>query len=370
MNQWSEQVRALSIRVLDSSHEQGWVRLEVALEFKVGSLFKQRDVEVGIYCDGAEIAVAQLDNQGMWRGYIEGMEGPAHELIFEAEARVSLGRVRTERSRLTYQHTDAPRFVQSNTPDHPEELKETQSDVQLYLPEMVTVKAGNSWIGSQGVAHRVRVSRPLAVSPVPVTQGLYEAVMGNNPSRFKGVRNPVERVSFWDAVTFCNRLSELCNHAPAYRLYEEKDRRCIEWLRSSNGFRIPSEAEWEYLARAGKDHPYSGGTFLAKVGWYHDNAMSRTQEVAQKEPNKFGLYDMSGNVWEWCFDEWDEGIYLPRVGELSTDPVHNPYPWARRKVRRGGCWLAYPPNCQVYYRFHALATYEGDDTGFRILRTI
>jgi len=145
-----------------------------------------------------------------------------------------------------------------------------------------------------------------------VTQEEWKAVMGSNPSHFKGDKLPVEQVSWNDCQTFISRLNQM----------------------TGKNFRLPTEAEWEFAARGGKksEHcQYSGSNNVSNVGWYKDNSGSTTHHVGQKSPNELGLYDMSGNVWEWCAD-----IYGPYSSSAQTNPkgasngsIH---------VFRGGSW--------------------------------
>jgi formylglycine-generating enzyme required for sulfatase activity len=235
---------------------------------------------------------------------------------------------------------------------------------------MIKVRGGTFWMGRSGSSHRVKISRPLQVASVPVTQELYQLIMNRNPSSFIGPQRPVEQVSFWEAILFCNKLSERCGYPPAYLFYQENGQPCVEWSRSSNGFRLLTEAEWEYTAKGGREAAYAGSENLSEVGWYQENSKHQTHNVGQKSPNQWGLFDCSGNVWEWCFDEWDEHAYQGRKGSLNVDPLVSEDLSADRRVRRGGAWVSFNLNCSTSYRFWGRAAAKIDDTGFRIARTL
>jgi len=160
----------------------------------------------------------------------------------------------------------------------------------------------------------VRITRPFRLQKTEVTQLQWEQVMGRNPSRFPacGPTCPVENVTWQEAEAFVQQLNR---RAPG------------------KGYRLPTEAEWEYAARAGTTGDYGGTGVLSEMGWFDDNSQNRTRAVAQKRPNAWGLYDMHGNVWEWVRDWWDPAAY-PRM--VDTDPT-GPAAGETRTLR-GGSW--------------------------------
>lgn len=146
---------------------------------------------------------------------------------------------------------------------------------------------------------------PYLLSKVPVTQAFYFDVMNERPGTFKGDRRPVESVTWKDAVIFCNTLPQLNGIEPCYSLTPGSED--IVFNREANGFRLPAEAEWQYACQAGTKKIRYGK--LDEIAWFKDNSDHQTQEVGKKLPNEWGLYDMLGNVWEWCSDIYDESTY-------------------------------------------------------------
>lgn len=187
--------------------------------------------------------------------------------------------------------------------------------------------------------------RTYSILKTEVTQELYESVMGDNPSKFNGEKNlPVEKVIWYDAVEFCNRLSKKAGLEPAYSINGSS----VEWNRNASGYRLPTVEEWQYAAKGGQDYKYSGSDKLDVVGWYKDNSESKTHPVAQKVPNGYGLYDMSGNVAELCWDS---------ISDLSY------------RYGCGGSWNYRADYCEVGSKdwYGANSTYF--ILGFRIVRS-
>ena len=223
--------------------------------------------------------------------------------------------------------------------------------------------------------HRVRISKPFYLGVYEVTQAQYEAVMGNNPSSFSANgggkdkvagqstdRHPVEQVSWLDAAQFCNKLSEMEGRKPFYEI-DGKDVRVPDW--NGPGYRLPTEAEWEYACRANAPTPtrYSFGDDAGELGeyaWFRE-WKGTTHPVSQKRPNPFGLYDMHGNVWEWCWDWYDQGYYNQAPADDPTGSAG-----ASRRVIRGGSWYSGPSSCRSANRDGCGPGCGISDLGFRL----
>jgi sulfatase modifying factor 1 len=176
-----------------------------------------------------------------------------------------------------------------------------------------------------------------------VTQAEYRKVMGKNPARWKGGRNPVEQIRWSDAAKYCNARSRRDGLECAYDL---RTWRCD--FRAS-GYRLPTEAEWEYAARAGTKGDYSFGDDPAQLGryaWFRRNKTRGTHPVGTKSPNGWGLHDMYGNVWEWCSDFYDEQYYRRSPADDPTGPAKG-----KTRVLRGGGWNSARDECRSSYRY-------------------
>ena len=186
--------------------------------------------------------------------------------------------------------------------------------------------------------HDVRLSQAYLIGTHEVTQRVWSSVMGSNPSRFRGPNRPVEGITWFDAVRFANALSEHEGLDPAYTVRGKN----VSWNRGASGWRLPTEAEWEYAARGGESYTYSGSNRLQDVGWSKTNARG-TRDVGSLGPNRYGLYDMSGNVWEWV---WDWNAPYPR--RAVSDPSGPSY--GTERCFRGGAWAEKPASLRVANR--------------------
>jgi formylglycine-generating enzyme required for sulfatase activity len=200
--------------------------------------------------------------------------------------------------------------------------------------------------------HQVTVSA-FWIGQYEVTQSEYYAVMGSNPSYYKGENLPVEQITWYDAVKFCNALSLKEGLTPAYTI----NGATAVWNRNTNGYRLPTEAEWEYACR---EEIAKIGDLNAK-GWHYGNSSKETHPVGQKQPNTLGLYDMHGNVWEWCWDWYDA---YPT--EEQTDPAGAAFGYYR--VMRGGSWANGPQYLRATARNSSLPYNKNRGLGFRLAR--
>jgi formylglycine-generating enzyme required for sulfatase activity len=198
-------------------------------------------------------------------------------------------------------------------------------------------------------AHRVTIHRPFEIAKYEVPQNLWQAVLGQNPSRWKGSRNSVEMVSYDDAIEFCHRATDAMRRA--------------KLIADDQVIRLPSEAEWEYAARAGTTTRYSFGDDVEQVGdygWFHGNAAGNDPPVGAKKPNGWKLHDVHGYLWEWCADRWHEDYRgAPRGGSTWSEGDD------KRRVLRGGSWKDPAERLTSSFRRAAEPTLRDDAVGLR-----
>ena len=224
--------------------------------------------------------------------------------------------------------------------------------------QLGTADTSDPWFEMSRPVHTVKIDSFL-LSTFEITQDQYQRVMGENPSLMKDdSTRPVDQVSWIDAVNFCNRLSRLAGFDPCY---SPSSRNCDF---NRNGFRLPTEAEWEYACRAGTSTRYNTGDSeqaLSRAGWYIGNSRGTTHPIGLKVPNAWGLYDMHGNVWEWCNDYFIE--YSKSEANNPTGPRYGD-----SKVLRGGGWHFPAAGCACAYRHRGQPSYKLSFVGFRVAR--
>ena len=249
--------------------------------------------------------------------------------------------------------------------------------IEMVFVEGRTFQMGSDDLNDSKPVHDVTVSS-FYIGKTVVTQAQWKAVMGNNPSDFKGDNRPVECVSWYDAIVFCNKLSMMDKKTPVYSVngktdpetwnYEPCYGDCISGTitmnMKANGYRLPTEAEWEFAAWGGNKrngYIFSGSDNLGTVAWYYDNSGDQTHDVATKAPNELGIYDMSGNVFEWCWDMYGSYTSNPQINPVcaSTD-IH---------VFRGGSWNNNAGKCRIDCRDGNHPSFRYDSYGFRLVRS-
>ena len=232
-----------------------------------------------------------------------------------------------------------------NSTHHSSNTTSLSAELNKLINNMVYVSGGTFIMGGdessdQTPTHSVTLSS-YYICKYEVTQALWRAVMGSNPSKFKGDNLPVEQVSWNDCQTFINRLNNY----------------------TGRNFRLPTEAEWEFAARGGnysRHYKYSGSNYISDVAWYCDNSGNRTHPVGTKQANELGLYDMSGNVWEWCSD-W--------YGSYSSYSQSNPTGATSGfgRVERGGNWCGLARYCCSSHRSYYAPGNSFDGLGLRLV---
>jgi len=201
------------------------------------------------------------------------------------------------------------------------------------------------------------IERPFLLGETEITQELYKKVLGDDPSNAKNPQNPVEMVSWVDAIQFCNKLSRLQGLDEYYTENPKSLDYGWDYDSSKNGYRLPEEKEWEYAAKAGTQNQWAGTddeSKLKKYAWFEENSNDKTHPVATKKPNEWGFYDMNGNVYEWCWDK-----YNPDDDDADA-----------KRVTRGGGWAREASFLRSALRSNASPDVRDDILGFRVARSI
>ena len=203
--------------------------------------------------------------------------------------------------------------------------------------------------GSKGNYHEIKrdeIIKPFLLMQVPVTTSLYHYVL-NKEGTLDDNNLPVVNISWYEAVQFCNLLSVAMELKPFYDIDINTEQVACRW--ENNGFRLPTEAEWQYACHAGSSSYQYGN--IDDIAWYQDNSNGTAHKVGEKAPNAWGIYDMLGNVWEWCWDLYDEEHY----GSYRTF--------------RGGSWAETQQRCGATCRRRSIPSFKIDDLGFRIAQS-
>ena len=255
------------------------------------------------------------------------------------------------------------------------------SDIESKFENMIFVQGGKH---QPSFANEEKEVFDIEVCKYPTTQKMWTEVMENNPSEFKGDNKPIESITWWEALEFCNKLSEKYGLEPVYDLSKSKEGILmikelggqkvypdVANFKNTEGFRLPTEVEWEWFARGGQiaieqgtfNYTYSGSNNIDEVAWYIENS-GETYNVGLKKPNQLGLYDCTGNVWEWCYDT-TENI------EEGKNYIYKAFDASNKSRRlKGGSWNDISKFCAVLNREINQATDALYFIGFRIVRTV
>lgn len=264
--------------------------------------------------------------------------------------------------------------VVKSADENPFVTKESKSSNNA-IPKMISIEGGQFLMGGAAANYPVTLTS-FKLSETPITQKQFSYVMGHNPSKLQGDDKPVEMVNWCEAIIYCNILSTMQNLTPCYSIGSVTDLRTFDasspvWKRIScnfmaNGYRLPTEAEWEFAARGGKKcdpYQFSGSSDINKVAWYGENSDITTHIVGTKAPNSLGLFDMCGNVMEWCWD-----YFVQEFPPTAQTNPHGPQ-IGNMHIKRGGSWLDDFQQCTVYFRSASAPAGKSSSLGFRVCQS-
>ena len=199
------------------------------------------------------------------------------------------------------------------------------------------------------------------IGTYPVTQAFYEMITKNNPSLNYGLAKPVDGISWFDAILFCNQLSQHAGLEEVYKIHTHG----VAWVEKRDGYRLPTEMEWEVAARSNQALRYAGANDAKRVACFSSEHARRegSDPVGMRRANAFNLYDMSGNVFEWCWDRFSS--YPTQFVDNYSGPKNG-----KTRVRRGGAWNSLVAACGVSYRSDRRPKYSGSNTGLRVARKL
>lgn len=261
--------------------------------------------------------------------------------------------------------------------------KKKQNIEENKFKDMIFVKGGSykpEFVDEEKEVFDIEVCKYL------VTQDIWQEIMKDNPSNFQGEKRPVDSVTWWEALEYCNKLSEKYNLEPVYDLSQRKQGILkifqlnsevvypdVADFQKTEGFRLPTQIEWEWFARGGEiaiqeetfEYKYSGSDNIDEVAWYNMTASNKTHNVGLKKANQLGLYDCTGNIWEWCYDTIEGSIPQSALYIYTALDSSKKY-----RELRGGSWANGVDTSTVTFRDYYDASYGESNIGFRIVRTI
>ena len=345
-NQW-RRVKELAIQLKDYDQVLGSKWQETAERQLAPSVY------VTALLDGKEVSATLLNNKKMTPVLLTGLvygSSYSGELVYERNGEKFKGDIKFK---VDWQGEKPYRVILKSALPMLEIPLDGADAIQLVEVEPGEFMMGEDNVSSDELRHLVKLSHKFWIGRYEITQKQWKAIMGDNPSNFKNDDNPVERISWDDAMKFCEKLNEMAADA----------------IPKGYQVSLPTEAQWEFAARGGKKtkyYPYSGSDIIDDIAWHSENSNARAQPVGMKFPNELNLYDMTGNVWEWCLDacEWENKVKTDTYRDGVVDPVSTK---GALHIIRGGGWLSSPKNCRISNRLCCDTNFKIYNLGLRIV---